>query len=301
MVISSWMHFLTLGEPAWLCGVVMVGGAVCGGRRSRLMSPESMRVRRLRSVALPPWRRSRLGRIRVGLRDGARTTLHVASYERDAVNVRVAVLERPTPLVSWCRAQGVRDAVVGGFFVRSAGMPLGQLRVGGEPRPSEAFEAPWCDVRACVHIDDGVLRIARRDELVADPGGDLLQAGPLLVAGGQGVVADGEDSEGFAAAAHQFDSDITSGRFPRAALAIAGERLLAVACDGRTQRDAGMTVVELADALMTLGATDALNLDGGGSASLVHAGRLRNRPREEHGADLLEGRPIVTAVVFEPR
>jgi exopolysaccharide biosynthesis protein len=227
--------------------------------------------------------------------------LHVASYEREAVNPRVVVLQRPAPLVRWCRAHGVRDAVVGGFFVRSDGMPLGQLRVGGEVRPSVAFDAPWCDVRACVHIEDGVLRIAPRRELVADPGGDLLQAGPLLVANGQRMVADGEDSEGFAAAAHQFDSDITDGRFPRAALAIGGERLLAVACDGRTQRDAGMTVAELADALLKLGATDALNLDGGGSASLVHAGRLRNRPREVDGADLLVGRAIVTAVVFEPR
>jgi exopolysaccharide biosynthesis protein len=55
-----------------------------------------------------------------------------------------------------------------------------------------------------------------------------------------------------------------------------------------------------ADALIVLGATDAINLDGGGSASLVHRGRLRNRPREEHGADLLSGRPIVTAIAFEP-
>ena len=47
--------------------------------------------------------------------------------------------------------------------------------------------------------------------------------------------------------------------------------------------------------------TDALNLDGGGSVSLVHDGRLRNRPREEHGIDLLDGRPIVTAVTFEAR
>ncbi len=62
-----------------------------------------------------------------------------------------------------------------------------------------------------------------------------------------------------------------------------------------------MTLGELAGALITLGATEALNLDGGGSASLVHGGRLRNSPREEHGAELLEGRPIVTAIVFDPR
>jgi exopolysaccharide biosynthesis protein len=114
-------------------------------------------------------------------------------------------------------------------------------------------------------------------------------------------LVDGDDHEGFSAAAHQFDSDITQGRHPRAALAIAGDRLLAVACDGRTLEDAGMTVSDLSDALIKLGATDALNLDGGGSASLVHGGRLRNRPREEHGVDLLEGRAIATAIVFDSR
>jgi hypothetical protein len=237
----------------------------------------------------------------VHLPDGARTTLHVASYERAAVRARVVVLERPAPLVRWCADEGVRDAVVGGFFVRAGGMPLGQVQIGGRARPSVAFDPPWGDVRACLHIDDGVLRVARRHDLIADPGGDLLQAGPLLVAGSRRVVADAEDPEGFSAAAHQFDSDITAGRFPRAALATAGERLLAVACDGRTQRDAGMTLPELADALVNLGATEAINLDGGGSASLVHGGRLRNRPREEHGVDLLDGRAIVTAVVFEAR
>jgi exopolysaccharide biosynthesis protein len=60
-----------------------------------------------------------------------------------------------------------------------------------------------------------------------------------------------------------------------------------------------MTLPELADTLIALGATEALNLDGGGSASLVYAGRLRNRPREEHGVDLLDGRPILSAIVLE--
>jgi exopolysaccharide biosynthesis protein len=50
-----------------------------------------------------------------------------------------------------------------------------------------------------------------------------------------------------------------------------------------------------------MGARAALNLDGGGSASLVCDGELVNRPREQHGIDLLEGRQIATALVFEPR
>jgi hypothetical protein len=226
--------------------------------------------------------------------------VHVVSYDRQVIRPRVVVLEEPMPLVRWCRTEGVRDAVVGGFFVRSESRPLGHLCVGGAVQPSVAFDPPWSDVRGCVHIGQAGMRIAPRHQFAADLTGDVLQAGPLLVAGGRAVCVDGQDAEGFSAAAHQFDSDITAGRYPRAALAIAGGRLLAVACDGRGEHDAGMTLGELAGALVAVGATEALNLDGGGSASLVHRGRLRNRPREEHGADLLEGRPIVTAIVFDP-
>ena len=238
--------------------------------------------------------------MRVRLPDGSATTLHVASYPQDAYRARVVALERPEQLVQWCREQGVRHAVVGGFFVRPEYAPLGALRVEGVDLPSVPFASPWDAGRACLHILDGKVRIAARNQLPTG-GGDLLQAGPLLVSRGERVIEDGIDAEGFSAASHQFDSDITAGRYPRAALAVADERLLAVACDGRTGRDAGMTLAELADALVDLGATEALNLDGGGSASLVHHGRLRNRPREEHGVDLLGGRPIVTAIVFGPR
>lgn len=278
-----------------------LAGWLNAGRQPIVISPSSLPVRRLWWEDPLPRKHARLSRTRVAMRDGARTTLHVASYDRRAVTPRVVVLDRPAPLVRWCREQDVRHAVVGGFFVRPECVPLGQLQVGDETRPSVAFDAPWGDKRACVHVTDGTLRIARRDQLAADLTGDLLQAGPLLVADGRCVPEAGGDPEGFSAAAHQFDSDITVGRYPRAALAIAGDRLLAVACDGRTPRDAGMTLLDLADGLIRLGATDALNLDGGGSASLVHAGRLRNRPREAHGADLLDGRTIATAIVFDPR
>ena len=256
--------------------------------------------RRARATELLPRRRSRLERLRVRLADGAASTMHVASYRRDAYRPRVVALEQPLPLARWCAERGLRHAIVGGFFARPSYAPLGRLRTDGADRPSIAVDPPWREIRGCLQIIDGVPRIARADALEATTGDDVLQAGPVLVTNSRALV-EGEDPEGFSAGSHQFDSDITAGRYPRAALAITPDRLLAVACDGRTDRDAGMTLVELAEALAGLGATEALNLDGGGSASLVYRGRLRNRPREEHGADLLGGRPIVTAIVFEPR
>jgi len=45
----------------------------------------------------------------------------------------------------------------------------------------------------------------------------------------------------------------------------------------------------------------AINLDGGGSTSLVCGARLRNRPREPDGAEVSGGRAVPTALLFTPR
>jgi hypothetical protein len=70
------------------------------------------------------------------------------------------------------------------------------------------------------------------------------------------VVFDAEDDrEGFSAGAGQFDSDITEGRYPRAALGVSGEWLTAVACDGRRSRvDGVLSMLELAEVMVELGA-----------------------------------------------
>lgn len=265
------------------------------------MNLNSLLVRRTRAGMLASRPRSRLERRTVRLPDGAQTTLHVAAYDRAGFGARVVRVDPPSELVRFCRRRRVAHAIVGGFFVRPGYMPLGELQIDGVAQLSVPFDAPWSGVRGCVEICAGEVRIARRDRLAGGSAGDRLQAGPVLVLDGSPAVAEGDDAEGFSAAAHQFDSDITHGRYPRAALALAGDQLLAVACDGRSSHDAGMTLTELAAALIELGASDALNLDGGGSASLVYDGRLSNRPREQHGADLLDGRPVVSAILFEPR
>jgi hypothetical protein len=238
-------------------------------------------------------------RRRVTLAGGASTTLHVCSFARAQTRVGVVALGRPRRLVDWCKAEGVPDAIVGGFFVREDGPPLGELWSAGRRLASRPFDAPWDRLRACVAVDRGAVSLARRDELDAVPGGDLLQAGPLLVRAGESVVAG--DPEGFSAGARQFDSDITRGRYPRAALALMADRYLAVASDGRSGADAGLTLEELANALVEFGADAAINLDGGGSTSLVSGFTLMNRPREEHGIELVGGRHVATALTFQRR
>jgi hypothetical protein len=251
--------------------------------------------------AVRPPRPGRVRRLRVTLADGARTTVHVAAYDLARTQLRVAVLPAPQRLEAYCAARDVADAIVGGFFTRVDGAPLGEVRTHGVLRRHTPFAAPWHASRACVHSEAGAVRIAPRDAIAPAPRGDLLQAGPLLVQHGRVVFDRAEDREGFSAGAHQFDSDITAARHPRAALALAPGRLLAVACDGRSRRDAGLTLEELAEVLVLLGAHEALNLDGGGSTSLVAAGRLRNRPRSGWETPEAGGRPVSSSLLFLPQ
>jgi hypothetical protein len=260
-----------------------------------------------------------LARHRLRLSDGVATTLHVATFDAAATAVGVVLLPRPMPLAAWCAAHGVEEAIVGGFFARptharpdgtrptaveaaraEAVVPLGELRTHGVARRHVPFAAPWGARRSALHVEGEGLTLAPRDELPPEPRGDLLQAGPLLVRDGLPCVED--DPAGFSSGAGQFDSDITVGRYPRAALATCADgRLLAAVCDGRADSDAGLTLRELAEALARMGADRALNLDGGGSTSLVCAGRLRNEPRAEHAVPLPGGRPIATAITFHVR
>lgn len=241
------------------------------------------------------------------LADSRTTTVHVAEYSLEHTAVRVVRLPGLSRLERWCQDNEVGDALVGGFYVRNAaagrhashgGAPLGELRIAGEVQSAIPFSFPWNERRAAVHISLGAVRIARRQEIGAEPDGDLLQAGPLLVR--EGAVAESA-GEGFSEGADQFDSDITVGRHPRAALGSDGSRLIAVACDGRADDEAGLTIAELAEVLIELGACDALNLDGGGSTSLVCGGRLANTPRESHGIEIIGGREVATALAFAPR
>jgi hypothetical protein len=196
---------------------------------------------------------------------------------------------------------GVDEAIVGGFFLRDPYRPLGELWVGGKPVGHEPIAGHYGPVRGSVVVEDGAVRLAERAGVPERPGGDLLQAGPLLVADGEVVFGD-DDREGFSADVAQFDSDITVGRHPRAALGVAGDRLLAVACDGRRSRvDGGLSMPELAALMVELGAESAINLDGGGSTTLVHRRHLLNRPYSTQDQPGPESRTIVTAVAFEPR
>ena len=238
---------------------------------------------------------------RLKLSGGAQTTLYVARYRRDKIKPRIAVFRRPTPLAAWCRQNNVPHAMGGGFFCRQTNRPLGETWLDGQKHHFSPFAEPWHRVRGSLYIDDSAqARIAARGHLPSRPKGDLLQAGPLLVRGGQSVIEPGRDVEGFSETQQQFDSDISAGRYPRAAIGLDQQYIWSIACDGYSDYDSGLSLAELAEIMRDLGATDALNLDGGGSATLVNDYKLTNSPRtRDHNYP--SGRALFSAILFQPR
>jgi len=237
---------------------------------------------------------------RHALSDGEVTTLYAVRYPRRSTRARVVHFPRPERLDVWCQRNGVEEAVVGGFFLRDPYRPLGELWIDGRPASHEPVAAPYTARRGSVVIDDGDVRLVERGAAPARPLGDLVQAGPLLVVDGTIVFDAHEDREGFSAGAGQFDSDITDGRYPRAALGVSSESLVALACDGRRSNvDGGLSMLELAEAMVELGVESAINLDGGGSTTLVHRGHLLNRPYSTQDQPAPASRKVVSALAFE--
>lgn len=83
-------------------------------------------------------------------------------------------------------------------------------------------------------------------------------------------------------------------RQPRTAIGISADRakIWFVTVDGRmSQWSIGMTLNELAAFMRDLGASDAVNMDGGGSSTMVIDGQVVNRPSDNARADGTGGVP----------
>lgn len=75
---------------------------------------------------------------------------------------------------------------------------------------------------------------------------------------------------------------------PRTAIGIMDSlHYVFVTVDGRTKDSTGLTAMELAEFMISLGATTAYNLDGGGSATMYFNGKVINQPTYK-GKDIEE-------------
>lgn len=112
-----------------------------------------------------------------------------------------------------------------------------------------------------------------------------------LIAGGPNLVVNSRVSVD--AGSQGFSSAFAGQRHPRTAVGRTPEGdLWFVAVDGRQSVSAGATLTELAQIMVRLGCSDAINLDGGGSTTFNIMGSTLNRP--SGGSE----RPVANAVLF---
>lgn len=139
-------------------------------------------------------------------------------------------------------------------------------------RNGVAYRVTADDADVCCIYADGTMEIVSAVDYTAQELADagVWQAfsfGPALVENGV-VQVDANDEVGRAMASN-----------PRTAIAVlSANRYLLVVSDGRTDESEGLSLMELADFLQSLGAETAYNLDGGGSSTMVFLGEVINNP-----------------------
>ncbi len=136
-----------------------------------------------------------------------------------------------------------------------------------------------------------------RGRVVATPAGtSIVNGGPELVRDGRLHVTPRAD--GFVRPTDpSFYYGFSAKRNPRtfAGVDSAGRIILATA-DGRSTTSLGLTIVETGAVARALGMRDALNLDGGGSTTMVVDGQVINQPSDATGE-----RPVGDALLILPR
>jgi Phosphodiester glycosidase/SPOR domain len=144
-------------------------------------------------------------------------------------------------------------------------------------------------LRTRLHDERGTVPLA--------PGLDVINGGPRLLRRGHVDIT--ADAEGFDHPADPgFYYAFGLRRNPRTLAGVTRDgRLLLVAVDGRAPGySAGLNFLEEALVMRALGASDAVNLDGGGSTTMTVRGNVVTRPSDATGE-----RPIGDALVVAPR
>lgn len=128
------------------------------------------------------------------------------------------------------------------------------------------------DQEDLVLLKNGSMKIIKEGDVTAQ---ELVDQGALQVLSfGPGLIIDSELS---------VDADDEVGKAmasnPRTALGYLGDNhYVMVVADGRTSESTGLSLLQIAEFMQTLGVKQAYNLDGGGSSTMYYNGEVTNKP-----------------------
>lgn len=124
----------------------------------------------------------------------------------------------------------------------------------------------------------------------------VVNGGPVLVEDGTVNVTAARDGMVHAGDSNSFFYGWVHKRNPRTIAGVDGQgRTLLVTADGRQTTSLGLSIKEAADVARSLGMVHAINLDGGGSTTMVKDGQVVNSPSDATGE-----RPVGDALLLLP-
>lgn len=207
---------------------------------------------------------------------------NVSFLEIDLKNkkYRVGVAADPAKRIltsDFAKAQNALAAINGTFFNMKEGGSHMLVKVDGKvvnPTRERSDRS-----NGAIIVEDGKVAIVAGDPQNA--GWDAQLAAPNAMVSGPVLLIDNQP-------APLSQAKFNTARHPRSAVGLtADDKLLMVVVDGRQKNAAGVNLYDLTTLLKTLGATDAMNLDGGGSSALyvkgITASGIVNQPSDKTG------------------
>lgn len=174
----------------------------------------------------------------------------------------------------------------------------GQIPANGSLLCGTGEAAEWLEAHAQpgANIDININVLANGEPLQLSAPLGVINGGPRLL--GNGTIEISAFSEGFHWSENpEFYYRFGVRRNPRTLAGVTAQgKLLFVTVDGRQPGwSVGASFKESAQIMQSLGAVDAVNLDGGGSTTMTIGNQLVNRPSDTTGE-----RPIADAIIIQP-
>lgn len=192
----------------------------------------------------------------------------LSSYQKSS-KLKITYSSVPQKVSKFVSNSNGIAGITGGFYALSKNKPpLDWVKIG-----NKTFQKMTKDSRPCINFSKDGISINFPNDIKFNE--NILQAGPLLLK--DNIIQ--SDFTEYVKNSHEFESDITADRHPRTIFGFNDKKFFFLVVDGRTRKSAGLYLEECCELVQKLDFTNAINLDGGASSTLIEDNRLINHPR----------------------